>query len=83
VIADREAVNVRVQPNPIATRLFTVDSGQQMEVLDQRLGTDNQRWFEVRFTVEGVSEIEGGWVRGDLVRQLQNAPCPALGASGQ
>ena len=49
VFASSQAVNVRAEPSPVATRIFTVDLGQALEVLDQQLGRDNQRWFEVRF----------------------------------
>ena len=70
-------VNVRAEPSPVATRIFTVDPGQALEVLDQQLGRDNQRWFEVRFKV-GQSTIVG-WVRADLVQEVPDAPCPTLG----
>jgi hypothetical protein len=43
-----------------------------MEVTEQRIGTDNQRWFRVRFTIE-ESDI-AGWVRADLVEALEDCP---------
>ncbi len=78
VFASSQAVNVRAEPSPVATRIFTVDLGQALEVLDQQLGRDNQRWFEVRFKV-GQSTIIG-WVRADLVQEVPDAPCPTLGS---
>lgn len=77
VFASSQAVNVRAEPSPVATRIFTVDLGQALEVLDQQLGRDNQRWFEVRFKVR-QSTITG-WVRADLVQEVPDAPCPMLG----
>ncbi len=77
VFASSQAVNVRAEPSPVATRIFTVDLGQALEVLDQQLGRDNQRWFEVRFKVR-QSTITG-WVRADLVQEVPDAPCPTLG----
>jgi tetratricopeptide (TPR) repeat protein len=77
VYADRDAVNVRVQPNPVATRIFTANLGQTMDVMDQQLGVDNQRWFQV--TVEFEEAVVTGWVRADLVKALGD-PCPPLGS---
>ncbi len=77
VFANTQAVNVRAEPSPVAVRIFTVDLGQALEVLDQQLGRDNQRWFQVRFRV-GQSVITG-WVRADLVQEVSDAPCPAFG----
>jgi hypothetical protein len=70
-------VNVRVQPNPVATRIFTANLGQAMDVMDQQLGVDNQRWFQV--TVEFEEAVVTGWVRADLVKALGD-PCPPLGS---
>ncbi len=70
-------VNVRAQANPVATRLYTVQLGKMMDVMAQQLGTDNQLWFQVTFAVE-LSRITG-WVRADLVQQVEGAPCPAYG----
>jgi tetratricopeptide (TPR) repeat protein len=81
VFASSQAVNIRAEPSPVATRIFTVDLGQALEVLDQQLGRDNQRWFEVRFQV-GRSTISG-WVRADLVQEVPDAPCPTLGPGRQ
>jgi len=81
VFAGSEAVNVRAQPDPISRRIFTMELGQPLEVLEQLLGVDNQRWFKVRFQIE-QSKIEG-WVRADLVQQISDAPCPTFGATSR
>lgn len=76
VYADREAVNVRAQPSPTARRVFTVNLGQSMDVMAQRLGADNQRWYQVTFAVE--ESVITGWVRADLVQTLGERECPPL-----
>ena len=77
VYADREAVNVRAQPNPAGILIYTVSLGQSMDVMAQQVGTDNQRWFQVKFEVETSLII--GWVRADLVKELGGSHCPSLG----
>jgi hypothetical protein len=77
VYADREAVNVRAQPNPAGILIYTINLGQSMEVIWQQIGTDNQRWFQVRLEVEDA--LITGWVRADLVKQLGSNRCPTLG----
>ena len=71
------SANVRAQPNPVATRIFTADQGQAMDVMGQQLGSDNQRWFLVTFRVETGSVT--GWVRADLVQEVGANRCPPLG----
>lgn len=75
VYANREAVNVRAQPNGIQ-RIYTVGLGQSMDVMEQRLGSDNQLWYRVTFTVE--ESVITGWVRADLVQTLGERECPPL-----
>ena len=77
VYADREAVNVRAQPNPAGILIYTISLGQSMDVMAQQIGTDNQRWFQVKFEVE--SALITGWVRADLVKELGGSRCPSLG----
>jgi hypothetical protein len=77
VYADREAVNVRAQPNPAGILIYTVSLGQSMDVMAQQIGTDNQRWFQVKFEVETAAVT--GWVRADLVKELGGSHCPPLG----
>jgi tetratricopeptide (TPR) repeat protein len=77
VYADREAVNVRAQPNPAGILIYTISLGQSMDVMAQQIGTDNQRWFQVRFEVE--TALITGWVRADLVKEFGGSHCPPLG----
>jgi tetratricopeptide (TPR) repeat protein len=72
VFVNRESANVRSQPDPAARVVLYATNGQLMEVTEQRIGTDNQRWFRVRFTIE-ESDI-AGWVRADLVEALEDCP---------
>jgi len=67
-------VNIRTQPSQNAFRAFTAPQGQRMDVLNQRVGTDNQNWYQVRFNYQDA--IITGWVRADLVGELDE--CPAL-----
>ncbi|MBN2303767.1 MAG: tetratricopeptide repeat protein [Anaerolineae bacterium] len=79
VLVNREAVNIRATPNPITGRvIFYALSGQLMDVLAQTIGSDNQRWYQVKLQVEGGSEITGGWVRADLVQEFGDMACPPL-----
>jgi tetratricopeptide (TPR) repeat protein len=77
VYADREAVNVRAQPNPAGILIYTISLGQSMNVMTQQIGTDNQRWFQVQFEVEEA--LITGWVRADLVKEFGGSQCPQLG----
>ncbi len=77
VYADREAINVRAQPNPSGILIYTISLGQSMDVIAQQIGTDNQRWFQVRLEVE--TAVITGWVRADLVKELGGTHCPRLG----
>lgn len=70
-------VNVRAEPNPVATRVTVMNPGDAADVMDQTLGTDNQRWFLITFTVGDA--IITGWVRADLVQPIGNSVCPPLG----
>jgi hypothetical protein len=47
-----------------------------MNVLAQQRGPDNFRWFQVTFAV-GDGSVSG-WVREDVVQELQGYPCPPL-----
>ncbi len=76
VFANREAVNVRAQPNPSGIVIFVASIGQSMDVMAQQIGTDNQRWFQVRFEVDQARLT--GWVRADLVREISSSRCPVL-----
>ena len=69
-------VNVRAQASPTATLIYTVQLDIPMDVIGQQLGTDNMVWFRVKISAE-QGEITG-WVRSDLVKQDQGAPCPAF-----
>jgi hypothetical protein len=71
VLADRDAVSVHVQPTPDAVRLSTVSLGQPPEVLEQRIGENQQGGYRVKFQAED-SEITG-WVRADMVVDISNA----------
>ncbi len=77
VFADREAVNVRALPDPLSQRIFTMQLGQAMDVMEQRLGADNQLWYRVIFRV-GDAQLSG-WVRADLVQEVGESVCPPLG----
>ena len=71
-------VNVRAQPNPVSRVINGADPGQVMDVMDQQLGTDNQRWFQVFYEVESAAVT--GWVRADLVDPVSTDECPPLGS---
>ncbi|HEX3053977.1 MAG TPA: SH3 domain-containing protein, partial [Aggregatilineaceae bacterium] len=65
--------NVRSQPNPGATVVFYASAPQRMEVLEQRIGSsDNRLWFHVRFTID--DSLITGWVRADVVDQIDDCP---------
>jgi len=71
-----DAARIRAQPNQNSTQIMVVPRGTAMNVMAQRQGTDNLRWFQVRFTFE-QSEITG-WVASFLVTELTECP-PLLG----
>jgi len=65
-------VNIRTQPSLNAFRAFTAPQGQRMDVLNQRVGADNQNWYQVRFTYQDATIT--GWVRADIVGDLDDCP---------
>jgi len=78
VFVTQDSIYVRAQPDPGSRNVSSASRGQRMDVMDQRIGTDNQRWFRVRFQVEDAQVF--GWVRADLVDAVDE--CPNL-TSGQ
>ncbi len=77
VFAVQDGIAVRGEPNTNTNPIAYVSQGQQMEVMGQRIGTDNQLWYQVRLNFRGAL-ITNAWVRSDLVRDVQLAPCPAF-----
>jgi tetratricopeptide (TPR) repeat protein len=67
-------INIRAEPNQAAVVVHNTRQRQTLEVLDERLGTDNQLWFRVRFEV-GDARITG-WVNATVVDQVTE--CPTL-----
>lgn len=66
---------VRSRPSLNAQRVTEVVRGTIMEVLEQRLGTDDGYvWYNVRVNID--SNIVPGWVRADVVSQKADSPCP-------
>jgi hypothetical protein len=66
---------VRSRPSLNAQRVTEVVRGTVMEVIDQRLGSDDGYvWYNVRVNID--SNIVPGWVRADVVSQKPDAPCP-------
>ncbi len=64
-------INIRSEPNgPVV--IHNTGQRQRMDVLDQRIGSDNALWFLVEFEV-GQSNIRG-WVRGDVVDEVTECP---------
>jgi tetratricopeptide (TPR) repeat protein len=66
-------INIRSEPNG-PNVIHNTGRRQRMDVLDQRIGTDNELWFQVQFELD-ESEITG-WVRGDVVEEVTE--CPVL-----
>jgi tetratricopeptide (TPR) repeat protein len=68
-----DSVNIRSQATANSQRVTTVQRNQAMNVLEQRLGlNDNQIWFRVSVDIDGAT-VEG-WLRGDLVVEISECP---------
>jgi hypothetical protein len=68
-----DSVNIRSQATANSQRVTTVLRNQAMNVLEQRLGiNDNQIWFRVSVDIDGAT-VEG-WLRGDLVVEISECP---------
>jgi hypothetical protein len=59
-------INVRAAANTTAEVITTGDAGDRVQILDQREGTDGQRWYRIK-----LKSGESGWVRGDLIRVIE------------
>lgn len=75
LISVAAGVNVRRAPGPLEQRWTTTTVRTRMEVLDQQIGTDNQRWFQVYF--EDDQGNVTGWVRADMVEEITDCPAYA------
>ncbi|MBN1681411.1 MAG: SH3 domain-containing protein [Anaerolineae bacterium] len=80
IVSIPSGINIRTQPSSTAEVLHNVAYGQRqrMNVLQQRIGEDNQLWFRGELKIDDA-EITG-WVRADLVEELTD--CPIWPGSG-
>jgi hypothetical protein len=69
------AVRVRTRPNSAADSTAVLQPDEQMIVLEQRIGEeDNQLWFRVQLQKDDA--LITGWIRADLLEEVTD--CPAF-----
>jgi general secretion pathway protein A len=64
IIVNREAANIRSEPNVDSARIGIIVKDEVLTVLDQKNDRDNLTWYKIR-----LYEGREGWISGALVTQ--------------